>query len=348
MSDEKHIHCPDCDGVSRREFLRGLGGVAVAAAATSAPVFAVARAAAAPAGKSSQDSMVAQLYTGLTEEQKKAVCFGWDHNRRLMIANNWHIVPQTIGEFYTPEQQEMIMAIFKTAHSEEWVAKRLQQMQDDDPKGFKGYSIAMFGKPGSNQFELVFTGRHMTMRVDGDSEPGVAFGGPMFYGHAAQGFNEKPDHPGNVYWYQGLRANEVYKALDGKQQAKALLTTDIPAEAPQTLLSRSAGERAGLPVAEMSRDQQELVGKVLSDLLAPMNKRDADEARKYIEANGGAKSLNMAFYKQQDIGNDGVWDVWRLEGPAMTWYFRGAPHVHTWVWLGERPLATAPPGPSGG
>jgi hypothetical protein len=39
----------------------------------------------------------------------------------------------------------------------------------------------------------------------------------------------------------------------------------------------------------------------------------------------------MAFYKAGDIGKDGVWDVWQLEGPNMVWYFRGAPHVHVWV-----------------
>jgi hypothetical protein len=39
----------------------------------------------------------------------------------------------------------------------------------------------------------------------------------------------------------------------------------------------------------------------------------------------------MSFYKNLDIGSDGVWDVWQLESPNMIWYFRGAPHVHTWV-----------------
>jgi hypothetical protein len=343
MSEPKRPACADCKGVSRRDFLRGLGGAAVAAAGV--PLFAAPRAFAAPAAAASQDTLIAQLYSTLTDTQKSAVCFGWDHKKRQMISNNWHIVPQKIGEFYTPEQRDLIMEIFKSAHSDEWVPLRLKQMKDDDPGGFANYNIAIFGKPGGGQFELVFTGRHLTMRMDGDSEPGVAFGGPVFYGHAAQGFNEKPDHPGNVYWYQALRANEVYKALDGKQQAKALVLTDVPAEAPTTLLAKPDGERAGLRVAEMSRDQQELVGKVLSDLLAPMNRKDAAEARRYIEANGGVKSLNMAYYKREDIGSDGVWDVWRLEGPAMTWYFRGSPHVHTWVWLGEKPLTTAPPGP---
>ncbi len=46
---------------------------------------------------------------------------------------------------------------------------------------------------------------------------------------------------------------------------------------------------------------------------------------------GGMDNLHMAFYKAGDIGNDGVWDVWQVEGPSMVWYFRSAPHVHTWV-----------------
>ena len=55
-------------------------------------------------------------------------------------------------------------------------------------------------------------------------QAGAAFGGPIFYGHqAGSTFEEKPDHPNNVYWYQAKRANEVFQALDGKQREKALL-----------------------------------------------------------------------------------------------------------------------------
>ena len=81
----------------------------------------------------------------------------------------------------------------------------------------------------------------------------------------------------------------------------------------------------------MTRDQRELVDKVLADLLLPFRKKDADEAMKDIRENGGVEELTMSFYKNLDIGNDGVWDVWQLESPTMIWYFRGAPHVHTWV-----------------
>jgi hypothetical protein len=298
--------------------------------------------------KGTPETLVAQLYKTLTPEQKDAVCFAWEHPKRRSIGNNWRIVPQKIGEFYTPEQQEIIFAIFREAHSPEWVEKRLKQMKDDSAgAGFPDYNIALFGQPGTGKFQWLLTGRHLTLRVDGDSEPGVAFGGPIFYGHAAESFNEAPHHPGNVYWYQALRANEVFKALDGRQQAKALVSGPVPKEDPRVLIPSAKEDRPGLHAADMSRDQQELVGKVLEDLLAPMRKADSDEARRYIEANGGVKSLTMAFYHEEDIGNDRVWDVWMLQGPSMVWYFRGSPHVHTWVHVSEKPLAAPPPGPNG-
>jgi hypothetical protein len=45
----------------------------------------------------------------------------------------------------------------------------------------------------------------------------------------------------------------------------------------------------------------------------------------------------LAFYRRGDIGDDGVWDNWRLEGPSFVWHFRGAPHVHVWVNVADSP-----------
>jgi hypothetical protein len=198
------------------------------------------------------------------------------------------------------------------------------------------YSAALFGTPGTGAFEFVLTGRHCTVRCDGDSVHGSAFGGPIFYGHASQNFNEAPDHPKNVYWYQAKRANEVFQALDGKQRAAALLGDPREEKGTATIQLKKRGEIPGLPVSDMTRDQRELVDKVLADLLLPFRKKDADEAMKDIRKNGGVEALTMSFYKNLDIGNDGVWDVWQLESPTMIWYFRGAPHVHTWVNIRER------------
>jgi hypothetical protein len=343
-------HCPDCgpSGISRRDFIRTTTGAFGALGAVGLPGIVSAAEAAPAVTHASSETLVAQLFGTLSDEQKKHLCFPFDHELRLKVDNNWQITPKSIGEVLKPDQQAIVKDIFMGIHNPEYAQKVYDQVEHDG--GGKGTfnkecAIAMFGEPdksGSsekNKFEFVLTGRHCTRRCDGNSVAGTAFGGPIFYGHAAESFNETATHPGNAYWFQALRANEVFKALDGKQRQLALRTDPRKEQGTQTVaLSGKKQGLPGVPLTELSADQKDLVRKVMADLLAPFRKADADEAMKLVEA-GGFDNLHMAFYKNMDIGQDGVWDVWQLEGPGMVWYFRGAPHVHTWVNIRE-PAAT--------
>ena len=289
-------------------------------------------ASAAESPQASGETLVTQLYKSMTEVQRKAVCFPYEHPLRHKVDNNWHITNSPIEKLFTADQTDLIKQIFNNLHSPEYQKEVWRQFNEDSGKaGFGSAAIGVFGEPGTGKFEFVFTGRHCTRRCDGDSEAGVAFGGPIFYGHASKGFNEGPAHEGNVYWYQAKRANEVFKALDGKQREIALLGTGREEQGNDTVkLTGKTKGLPGIPVSELSADQKELVQKVLADLLAPFRKQDAAEAMKYIQG-AGTEHLHLAFYKNQDIGNDGVWDVWQIEGPSMVWYFRGQPHVHCWA-----------------
>jgi hypothetical protein len=316
--------------MNRRTFLKTtMSGLAVAG---SLPVLSSASLQAAQAKKDAPETLVTTLYKSLTEDQRKAVLFPFDHPLRSKVDNNWHITDKKISEFFNRDQQAMISEIFNGLHSPEYAETVMKQVVHDSGKeGFGSSSIALFGEPGTGKFEFVLTGRHCTRRCDGDSVEGAAFGGPIFYGHAAESNNEKADHPGNAYWYQAVRANEVFKMLDGKQRKLALLDEARKEEGTDTV--KLTGKKTGLPgipLTELSRDQKDQVRKVMADVLAPFRKADAEEAMKLVEA-AGFDNLHMAYYKNHDIGQDGVWDVWQIEGPAMLWYFRGAPHVHTWV-----------------
>lgn len=325
-----------CSGITRRTFLKATVVGAAAVAASPLPSLAVSQAEKAATKKATSETLVTTLFKSLNEEQQKSVCFPFDHPLRSKVDNNWMITDKKISEFYTKDQQAMVREIFTGLHSPEYAGKVAQQVEHDGGKeGFGGCSIALFGQPGAGKFEFVLAGRHVTRRCDGDSVEGAAFGGPIFYGHAAKSFNEPADHPGNVYWYQARRANEVFKMLDGKQREMALL--DEPREEKGTDTVRLTGKTdlPGIPVAALARDQKALVRKVMADVLAPFRKADADEALKLIEKNG-FDNLHMSFYKNEDIGHDGVWDIWQIEGPAMLWFFRGAPHVHTWVHVREK------------
>ena len=346
--ETKAQHCPDCDadteaGFNRRDFLRTVG---VTAASASLPLFAVHRAGAAPTKKSAAETAVKALYDLLTDDQRKKVCFDWDYKDpkrgllRTHVSNNWQITKHHIkGDFYTTKQQVIIHDIFKGIVNPEWYARFLKQLRDDTggEEWGRQQSMAIFGTPGGDKFEFVMTGRHMTIRADGNTEKHVAFGGPIFYGHAASTFNEKPGHPGNVFWEQGRKASFVYQMLDEKQRKQALVAQS-PHEA-DVEFQGGIGKSPGIPVAEFSPDQKAEMQKVLRSLVEPYRKEDQDEALECLSRQGGLDKCSLAFYQDSDLGNGkfGEWDNWRLEGPAFVWYFRGNPHVHVWVNVADDP-----------
>lgn len=342
----QHVRvCPDCGievpSVNRREFLKTAGAVAVAS--TALPAIAPRLVRAEGAEKTCPESVVKLLYESLSDAQKKEVCHDWnyvDQERGLLrtrVANNWHVNDIAINsDFYTADQKAMIRDIFEGILQPDWHARIDKQLEDDAGGYGEHQNIAIFGAPGSGKFQFLMTGRHMTLRCDGDSADHVAFGGPIFYGHAADdGFNEGPDHPGNVFWEQALKANKLHDMFDGRQRKLAMVKRLPPESA--VAFRGPAGEFPGIPVTEMSGDQKEHLQKVLKKLLEPYRQSDRDEVVACLDAQGGLDRCSLAFYEEGDIGRDQVWDCWRLEGPSFVWYFRGAPHVHVWVNVASDP-----------
>ncbi|MFM7034211.1 MAG: DUF3500 domain-containing protein [Planctomycetia bacterium] len=323
-------------GVSRRRFFAG-SAAAVGGLVGMSPQIA----GAGDAGTStSAETLAGLLHASLSPKQRQAICFPWDfvHPKhgllRTRVANNWQSTePDIASDFYTADQRRLIRDIFEQLIRPEWHA-RFDKQLDDDSGGFgHAQSIALIGEPGSGRFQFLITGRHMTLRCDGDAAEHVAFGGPIFYGHDAGGFDEGPAHPGNVFWPQAVAANRVYAMLDGRQRSQALVES-LPRENAIAFRGKGAGgavECPGIRVADLSRDQRDELDTVLSILLEPFRIADQDETRRCLATQGGLDACRLAFFKKDDLGDDGVWDNWRLEGPSFVWHFRGAPHVHVWV-----------------
>jgi hypothetical protein len=338
---KRNDSCPVCDGdgfeLDRRHFMKVAGATAAVAALPR-----IARSA--ESATANPESLVKKLYDSLTESQKKEVAFAWDHQDdklgllRTRVSNNWQITkPEIRSDYYTKDQQEICRAIYEGLFQPEWVKQIDKQLQDDTnnrPWG-SAQSIALFGKPGE-KFEMVMTGRHLTVRVDGNSIDSMAFGGPVFHGHQASqtaGLNEKDGHPGNIWWPQALEANKVFEMLDGKQREKALLA-QLPAEQSVAFRGKD-GKFPGIVVSELSADQKAQLQKTVKLVFEPYRNADRDEVNECLKKQGGLDACSLAFYAQGDIGDDGVWDNWRLEGPSFVFYFRGSPHVHMWVNIGS-------------
>ena len=208
-----HSECePRSEGKSRRSFIKQLGSSALAVSAV--PVF-VHVAGGAPTPTSAAETAVGRFYQSLTDAQREVVCLPFDHQLRNKINANWHVVKPTIGEIFTEKQRANVLEIVRDVTTEDGYERLLQQMEDD-AAGIDAYSCAIFGEPGHGNFEWELTGRHLTLRADGNSVANRAFGGPLIYGHS----EADPKH--NLFHYQTKKANEVFRALDAPQAKLAI------------------------------------------------------------------------------------------------------------------------------
>jgi hypothetical protein len=73
---------------------------------------------------------------------------------------------------------------------------------------------------------------------------------------------------------------------------------------------------------------------------------DVAFARECIAANGGTDALVLSYYQHGEDGDIPEAQVFRLEGPAAVFYFRGYPHVHAFLNVamdGDAPLSAGEP-----
>ncbi len=312
--------------VDRRQFFNVAGGATAAVALGGlfqSHLFA------GPTASSAAETAVTELYKTLSDKQKSTICFGFNHQLRSTIDANWNITKPEIGDdFYTDKQRTLIDQVVRGITSQDGYETIIHQM-NDDAGGMKAYSVAIFGEPGSGDFEFELTGRHLTLRADGNSVDKAAFGGPIVYGH---GVEEPAD---NLYFRQTQQTNEVFQALDADQMVKALVKTKAPKETA-VAIKGEGGSFEGIAVSELKDDQKQLVQKTLGVLLSPYRQEDRDEVMEIVKDSGGMDKLHMAFYQQGDLKSDKIWDMWRVEGPSFVWHFRGAPHVHAYINIGHK------------
>jgi hypothetical protein len=279
------------------------------------------------------EELIRELHSSLSEQQRAELVLPWDQARadgvplRLCTFNS-AVNGKRIRDSYTKPQQELVQRTLRAMLSGDEAFERLSREGKWDNSGaFDGCGAVLFGDPnGKEKFSWVFSGHHLTLRCDGNSEPGAAFGGPMYYGHSANGYANS-----NVYRYQTDQVHAVFDSLDESQRKKAL-APENPGDGARAIQLRPDGEaRPGIAFEELSADQRQLVEHVMRVLIDPYRKEDADEVMQLIKVNGGMEKIHLAFYRDGEIGDRQRWDVWRLEGPGFVWNFRVLPHVHCFV-----------------
>jgi hypothetical protein len=325
--------------LDRRTFLRGIGGGAVAAT-LGWPSVGLA------AVTDSPEDLARQLHRSLDDAQRQLIALPWDHvdgERGLLrarVSANWNVTePSLDSDFYSNDQRALVRAIYEGLIDPGWHERYDRHLVDDAGGWGRHQAIAMFGEPEAGPFQFVMTGRHMTMRAGNDAASPVAFGGPIFYGHAtgtwwSGSFVERAHHPGNVFFAQAEAATAIFDLLDGDQRSTAHVS-NAPAEDDITF--EGVAQQQGLELSALSEDQLEEAGKLLDVLVEPFRAEDRAAVRTALAAQGGLGACKLSFFEPWYREGDELWDSFRLEGPSLTWHFRGDPHVHVWAHVASQP-----------
>jgi hypothetical protein len=327
--------CPECDGLDRREFMRtlALGGTALAAGSAFVLLPSTVRAGRKPMPRVANpvaEDLVKELFAGLSADQKKAVVKPWDHRARKSVNPN-RALDKTVGAVYTRPQQQLVERIVRALASDDKGWHQISRGGTwDATRSFDRTGADIFGDPATGKFAFLGTGHHLTVRCDGDSEEGAAFGGPIYYGHSPNGYDAR-----NVFAYQTRQVMKAYDALDEKQRKQATVTRGHPGEGVKSIQLKKDPRLPGIAYADLTRDQQELFEQVMKTILSPFRQQDGAEVVTIIKAMGGMAKVHMAFYSEEyenaQTSAKQPWSFWRLEGPGFVWNFRVLPHVHTYV-----------------
>ena len=340
MNTPSDPYCHDCAGaplrtaLDRRRFFRLVGGATVGSLASH---FILNDASAAPLRPANHiakptEELVREFHASLNPFQRQQLVFPWNYAgagtapARLGVYNT--AIGKAIGETCTKTQRELIERIMMSMSSGDDGWRKITRNGGwDTDNGILSCGAYIFGDPeGDRKFSFLFTGHHLTMRCDGNSEPNTAFGGPIFYGHIVNGFSER-----NVFNEQTLKVMSVYQALNADQQKRAVVDGH-PANRADTVFFPTEGrELPGITASDLSADQKGLIEGVLKDVLSPYREEDVAEVMDIVRANGGMEKIHLAFYRDTETSEKEPWSYWRLEGPGFLWNFRVLPHVHTYV-----------------
>lgn len=351
MAELLPSNCPDCqDPVDRRDFLRVVSGSAAALAVgtvlPTVPAVAAAPQAATtpaqPAAPRPAEALIRELWGTLSNEQRTQVVKPWDHRSAMMLTRHRMVnaaLDRRIGQAYTPAQRDLLTRILRSMCSDDEGYDRICRRENantawDNSGSFDNLGADFFGSMAENSpWSFVFSGHHLTVRCDGNSEPDYAFGGPIYYGHTPDGYSRR-----NVFYHQTQAVLSVFDSLNEQQRRQAVVV-GTPGELEPSIRFRANQAFPGIAAADLSRVQKLLVLSVMREVLSPFRREDGDEVMDLVNRNGGLNRIHLAFYRDRNATDNTRWHFWRLEGPGFVWNYRVLPHVHTYVNIAIPPRA---------
>ncbi|HYR90670.1 MAG TPA: DUF3500 domain-containing protein [Terriglobia bacterium] len=298
-----------------------------------------------PPGRSSAlepvDALARRFFIGLDPEQRAETCVGYDHPLRQYHNRGVWGGGRSILFGFNREQRGILTDLLYSGLSAEGRG-RVPEEYFARWSGVHSMRALICGDPTVPPYQIILTGPHLNLRLGGKSREGVAFGGPQVYGD--QHGNERVGLPGNLYRDQFLLGQRILRSLDDGRKKQALLE-EAPVQTQVELQGRH-GSFAGIPVRDLTPEGKALARELVERIFSTYPATDVTYARECLEANGGLDALFVSYYQHGEDGEIPEGQVFRLEGPAAVFYFRGHPHVHAFLNVamdGDAPLSVGEP-----
>jgi uncharacterized protein DUF3500/5'-nucleotidase-like protein len=295
-----------------------------------------------PPGRSRQllpvDELARRFAASLDDRTRGLACVAYDHPMRQYHNRGVKGGGAPIGsEIFDWEQRRLLTDLLHAGLSEQG-RERVPNEFFLRFGGVQHMKVLLCGEPESPPYQLILTGPHLNLRLGGASKEGAAFGGPQVYGD--QRGNGHVGLPGNLWRFQLDLARRLFETLDEGRRRVALLPT-APVQT-EIQLQGKGGALPGIPVAELAPGQKALARNLVDAILSTYPPSDVAFANECLAANGGLDGLCLAYYRDGELDASGLYQIFRLEGPAAVFHFRGAPHVHAFVNVamdGDAPLS---------
>jgi hypothetical protein len=289
----------------------------------------------------SVDALAQRLYAGLDDEQRAACCVEYDHPLRQYHNRGVWGGGSSVLTAFDRGQRSNLADLFYAGLSAAGRA-RIPEEYFTRWLGVHSLRVLICGDPTAPPYQILLTGGHLNLRLGGACREGVAFGGPQVYGD--QRGNGRVGLPGNLYREQFLLAQRLLSGLDDGRRRAATLP-EAPPQTEVEVRGRSSTP-PGVPIGELAAESKALAGELVGSILSTWPEREVEYARECLAANGGIEALAFSTYEHGEDGLIPAAQVFRLEGPAAVFHFRGHPHVHAFVNVamdGDAPLSVGEP-----
>jgi hypothetical protein len=261
-----------------------------------------------------------QLYSSLSEDQKKQATLPYDAPERTKEVFTGGVRAGVHIKDLNPDQQALAMALL-TGFTSDYGKKKAIEIADqpsntnDPTTGFGRYYLCFFGEPGEGKTYAWRIAEHHLTIVHMEIEKGE----PSSFGPILLGAN-----PATLFDEEEDKLLALYAAMTQDEQAKSK-------QSGKGISSEMLKGEAGIRVGDLNPSAKKAAEKMFDQRLSFYAEPITARVKKIVESNGGLDDMRIVYYGDvngKKCRDGGRWDF-KLAGKSFLCDYEGSrAHIH--------------------